>query len=86
MRKLIKIKTEDNARFEATSWEKLVSAMKLDMFVPPKTRENYMDGVAKRSEMYDGSQIEYSNAEEFIKELQRIGVIIEIEIDEDASK
>ncbi len=72
---MIKIICEDNARFEAETYEELVQAMKLDMWLPPKTSEEYMNGVAKRCEIWDGTRIEYGNAEEFIGELQRVGVI-----------
>ena len=72
---MIRAYTEDGAKFEADSYEDLVSAMKMDMYVVPETKEKYMEGVAQRSKMYDGRKIQYSNAEEFIHELRRIGVI-----------
>ena len=65
---------EDNTRFEVENHEELVVALKLDMWLPQST-EDYMAGVAKRCEVWDGSKIEYSSAEEFLKELRRIGVI-----------
>ncbi len=71
---MIKIICEDGARFEAENYDDLVRAMKLDAWVP-QTREGYMAGVAKRCEIWDGSKIRYSNAEEFIHELRRVGVI-----------
>lgn len=71
---MIKIICEDGTRFEAETYEDLVSAMKLDVWIP-QTREGYMAGVAKRCEVWDGSKIQYSNAKEFIHELLRVGVI-----------
>lgn len=71
---MIHIITEDNARFSARNYEELVMAMKLDMWLP-QTKEEYMKGVAKRCEVWDGTRIEYSTAEEFIHELRRVGVI-----------
>ena len=71
---MIKIICEDGARFEAENYDDLVRAMKLDAWVP-QTREDYMAGVAKRCEVWDGSKIRYNNAEEFIHELRRVGVI-----------
>lgn len=71
---MIKVIMEDNARFEARTYEDLVVALKLDMWLP-QSKEEYMQGVAKRCEVWDGSKIEYSTAEEFIKELRRVGVI-----------
>lgn len=66
---------EDGAVFEAETYEDLVSAMKMDMWLIPRTREEYMGGVAKRCEVWDGSEIRYRDAEEFIKELERIGAL-----------
>lgn len=77
---MIRIICEDGARFEAETYEDLVSAMKLDMWLP-QSREEYMAGVAKRCEVWDGSKIRYSNAKEFIHELKRVGVIKVIMID-----
>jgi len=71
---MIHIITEDNARFSARNYEELVVALKLDMWLP-QTKEEYMEGVAKRCEVWDGTRIEYSTAEEFIHELRRVGVI-----------
>lgn len=71
---MIYIITEDNARFSARNYEELVVALKLDMWLP-QTKEEYMEGVAKRCEVWDGTRIEYSTAEEFIHELRRVGVI-----------
>jgi len=72
---MIKVILEDNASFEANSYEDIVSAMKLDVWVRPSSKEDYMSEVAKRCEVWDGSKIEYSNAEEFIHELRRVGVV-----------
>ena len=71
---MIKIICEDGAKFEAETYEDLVSAMKLDMWLP-QSRDEYMAGVAKRCEIWNGSKIRYSNAKEFIHELLRVGVI-----------
>ena len=71
-------KTEDGAVFEAEDFEGLVTAMKLDMWFVPKTREEYMEGVARRSEIYNGERIEYYDEQSFIFELVRIGVIKEL--------
>lgn len=71
---MIKVIMEDNIRFEADSYEELVASMKLEMWLP-QSKEDYMAGVAKRCEVWDGSKIEYGTAEEFIQELRRFGVI-----------
>ena len=82
---MIRIICEDGARFEADTYEDLVSAMKLDMWLP-QSRDEYMAGVAKRCEIWDGSKIQYSNAKEFIYELLRVGVIKVIMIDGQGSR
>ena len=71
---MIRIICEDGARFEAETYEDLVSAMKLDMWLL-QSRDEYMAGVARRCEVWDGSKIQYNNAKEFIHELLRVGVI-----------
>jgi len=71
---MIKVIMEDNSKFSAETFEDLVVALKLDMWLP-LPQEEYMAGVAKRCEAWDGIKIEYSTAEEFIKELVRVGVI-----------
>ncbi|MCK9326162.1 MAG: hypothetical protein M0P69_11780 [Bacteroidales bacterium] len=75
---VITIKTSDGAIFEGNTWERVVIAMKLDMFVPPKTKENYMAGVAQRQEIFDGQRIQYHDNKSFLYELLRVGVITEI--------
>lgn len=71
---MIHVIMEDNSRFEARNHEELVTALKLDMWLP-QSKEEYMEGVAKRCEVWDGTRIEYSNAKEFLEELRRVGVI-----------
>lgn len=71
---MIKIICEDNKRFEAETFEDLVSSMKLDAWLP-HNRNEYMKEVARRCKVWDGRGIEYSTAEEFISELRRVDVI-----------
>ena len=73
--------TEDGAVFEAETFEDLVSAMKLDMWIVPRTCEEYMEGVARRSEIFNGERINYCDEETFILELARIGVITSLVIE-----
>ena len=39
-----------------------------------------MEGAARRCKLWDGSEIEYSNTDEFVSELLRVGLIKKIEI------
>lgn len=80
-RVMLVAKMEDGAVFEAETFDDLVSALKLDMWVVPKTKEEYMDGVRRRCEIYNGERIQYYDAQTFILELYRIGVITELTIE-----
>ena len=73
--------TEDGAVFEGETFEDLVTAMKLDMWIVPRTREEYMEGVARRSEIFSGERINYHDEQTFILELVRIGVITSLVIE-----
>jgi predicted RNA-binding Zn-ribbon protein involved in translation (DUF1610 family) len=75
---MIRIKLEDGAVFMAQSYSDLVSGMKLDMYSVPDTKDEYKQGVARRSEIYDGQEISYNTDKEFILELQRIGVVVDL--------
>lgn len=78
---MIKIICEDGAKFEGKDVKEVVNAMRLDMWDPvPETNEDYMAGVAKRAKIYDGKGISYSDEEEFLNELVRVGVIEKMEI------
>jgi hypothetical protein len=72
--------TEDGAVFEAPSYQDLVYQMKLDAWVTEQTKEDYMGAVARRSEIYNGQRIQYHDAQTFIHELVRIGVIVELNV------
>ena len=67
--------TEDGERFTADTFEDLVTALKLDMWIAPPTRQQYMKEVAYRSEIFDGRRIQYHDEQTFVQELVRIGVI-----------
>lgn len=75
---MIKIVANDNCRFEADKYEDLVIMMKLDMWIPPKTKELYMAGVAERTEVFQGKKIVYHDSKTFLVELLRLGVLVKI--------
>ena len=75
---MITVKSSDGATFEGNTWEQVVISMKLDMYIPPKTKEKYMEGVAQRQEIFDGQRIQYSDCKSFLYELLRVGVLTEI--------
>jgi len=75
---VITVKTSDGATFEGNTWEQVVISMKLDMYIPPKTKEKYMEGVAQRQEIFDGQKIQYRDCKTFLYELLRVGVLSEI--------
>ena len=43
--------------------------------------EDYMKGVKRRCKLWDGSEIKYSNIDEFVSEMHRVGVIKKLVID-----
>lgn len=74
----ITIRTEDGRVYRAESFEELVTAMRKDTWYPFQSDEQYMAGVARRCKLWDGVGIQYHDARSFIKELQRVGVIVEM--------
>lgn len=74
----LRVVASDGATFEADTHEDLVIQMKLDMWIPPKTKEQYMKDVAKRTEIFNGETITYSDCRTFLRELLRIGVLKEM--------
>jgi hypothetical protein len=75
---MITIITSDGQRFEGQGYEDLVIGMKLDMWIPPSTKERYMAEVADRVETFQGQKIKYHDSKTFLLELKRIGVISKI--------
>lgn len=75
---MIKVKTSDGLELEARKWDDIVVALKMEMWIPPKTKEKYMAGVADRVEVFDGEQIKYHDSKSFLYELLRVGVLTEI--------
>jgi RecA-family ATPase len=75
---VITLKTSDGAKFSGDSFEDLVIEMKLDVWVPPKTKEKYMVVVANRVDVFNGDKIYYHDSKSFILELLRIGVVTEL--------
>ena len=68
----------DGTEIHAKTFEEVITTMKLDMWIPPKTREAYMKGFAERTEIYNGNKIVYGDCRSFIKELLRIGAVMKI--------
>ena len=63
---------ENSKRYRAKDKIDLVKTLACELGV---SVEDYMKGVARRCKIWDGSDIEYNNTEEFVNELLRVGVI-----------
>ncbi len=75
-------KSSEQGHYRGTP-EEVVNWMRKEEWDPtPKTNKDYMDGVAKRAEII-GHEITYNNEWEFLKELERIGVIMKVKVEEE---
>lgn len=73
---MIRIKTNDGEIFEGNTFEEVVDEMRLDMRLEQDPDiETYMQGCIHRIKVWTGKKIRFTNAEEFISELVRVGVI-----------
>lgn len=61
--------------FKAETFDDMVMQLKLESWLQPKTKKEFMEGLANRAKVWHGKRIRYSNAEQFIRELARISVI-----------
>jgi len=72
---MIKAFFEDGKTIEAKDYNELVEIL------ANQTQQNvteYMEGAARRCKIWDGSEIVYSNTDEFVSEFLRVGVIKKI--------
>ncbi len=56
------------------TWEELLLNLKRSTYFK-QTVDEYMAGVAERAKVFDGSELQYEDAESFLKELGRIGIV-----------
>ncbi len=67
-------KTAEHGTFHGTP-EEVVDQMRQQEWPPtPETNKEYMEQTAKRAEIV-GHEMTYSNEWEFLKELERIGIV-----------
>jgi len=73
----IKVICEDGAKFEGNSYEEIVKAMaQVAWMNEGEDTKDYMAQVAKRCRVYNPKHcIDYSDAQTFLEELQRVGVV-----------
>jgi len=74
---MIKITLETGKTYEAETYERLITVLARTSYLQ-ESKFDYMANVAKRCNIWNGAEIEYHNAESFIKELQRVGVVQEL--------
>ncbi len=72
---MIEVLFENSKRYRAKDKNDLVKTLACEL---GESVEDYMKGVARRCKIWDGSEIEYSNTEEFVDEMVRVGVIKKI--------
>lgn len=77
---MITITIENGKQFKGRSYSKVVSAMARSTWFK-ENKIQYMEGVAHRCKVWDGSEIKYRNPKEFIYELRRVGVVVNISIE-----
>ncbi len=67
----MKIKFVDGHEYEAKTASDLIQQLKLEDY----QGGNYRNNVKQRVKLWNGMEIEYSTDEEFISELERVGVV-----------
>lgn len=68
------IKLGNGKKIHGQDWKEVLKNLKESTWFDQTIKE-YMAGVAERAQTFSGSRIEYSDAETFLKELERIGII-----------
>lgn len=71
----VKVLSNDGALYEGKSYAEVVRMMKLDSYLIPATKREYMNKTAERCVVYHGEPIQYETAQEFLHELERVGAI-----------
>lgn len=74
---MIRIKLETGDIYFGESYAALVRQMS-QHYPRGETKREYMDATARRVEIWDATKIRTKTPEEFIRELQRVGVVTEI--------
>jgi hypothetical protein len=74
----MKVKDNDGHIFEADTAEELVSQLRLRSFAPALSDEAYMEQAAKRAILQKGGGIRSGTAHEFIHDLLRYGLLVEV--------
>jgi len=72
---MIRVTDIDGHVYGALTFGEVVRLMKLDSFVVDPNRRTYKKNVATRTKSWNGKTIRYHDAETFIRELVRIGVL-----------
>ena len=67
---------ENGVVLEGATPRELVVQLKLDMLTPEPTIEDYYKGVRGRCRIWDGTEMEFVTDFEFLKELDRKGLVV----------
>lgn len=79
---MIKIKLENGLVYTARDYDSLIEQMFKFVHVHEEgvdTVEKFKKGIARRCKIFDGKGIKYNSNESFIKELKRVGVIVNLD-------
>lgn len=72
---VVNVVLNDGARYAGETYVDVVRMMKLDSYLIPATKREYMNKTAERCVVYHGEPIQYETAQEFLHELERVGAI-----------
>ncbi len=72
---MITAQLENGNIYKAKSYKKLVKALADEL---EQSKIEYMAGVARRCEIWDGSVLKYDCPKTFVEELVRVGVIVRL--------
>ena len=75
---MLRIVLTDGATFEGQTATDIVTQLKLDDWTAYTSPKHYKKNMERRIRQFNGKRIEYSNDDEFLGELKRIGFIYAI--------
>ena len=71
----IKVTLTSQSSFRGSTFDEVVSEMRKHSWTPTTSNAEFMDLCMKRSMVLTGQQIQYHDAQTFLQELERVGVL-----------
>lgn len=78
---MIIVTVENGKQFKGETYSKVVKEMARSTWFE-QNKLQYMEGVAHRCRVWDGSEIKYTTPKEFIYELLRVGVLVDVRLED----